>query len=59
MIWVAVKPHAVGRVLKEVAPLITGDHLVASVAAGVTLKTLEKVSFNNVYNSSSNVWTTA
>ena len=38
-----VKPHAIGRVLREVAPVIKKDHIVVSAAAGVTIKTLEKV----------------
>lgn len=43
----AVKPHAVTRVLKEVAPVIRTDyHVIVSAAAGIPIKTLEKVSFN-------------
>ena len=38
-----VKPHAVGRVLREVAPLMKKDHIIVSAAAGVTIKALEKV----------------
>ena len=41
--WVTVKPHAVGRVLREVAPLMKKDHIIVSAAAGVTIKALEKV----------------
>ena len=43
VVLVCVKPHLVSRVLREVAPSITRDHLFISVAAGVTLQTLEKV----------------
>lgn len=43
VVWVAVKPHAVARVLREVAPCIKQDqHYIVSAAAGITLKTLEK-----------------
>lgn len=42
VVLVCVKPHLVSRVLREVAPSITRDHLFISVAAGVTLQTLEK-----------------
>ena len=41
--WVTVKPHAVGRVLREVAPFVKKDHIIVSAAAGVTIKALEKV----------------
>ena len=48
VIWVAVKPHAISRVLSEVAPAIRTDHhLVISTAAGIPIKTLEKVSTAN------------
>lgn len=43
VVWVTVKPHAVGRVLREVAPLMKRDHIIVSAAAGVTIKALEKV----------------
>lgn len=43
VVWLTVKPHAIGRVLREVAPFIKKDHIVVSAAAGVTIKTLEKV----------------
>ena len=43
MVWLAVKPHVAGKVLKEVAPFVTPDHLFMSVAAGVTINTMEKV----------------
>lgn len=44
VIWLAVKPHSIARVLSEVAPAIRTDHhLVVSTAAGIPIKTLEKV----------------
>ncbi|XP_003388469.1 PREDICTED: pyrroline-5-carboxylate reductase 1, mitochondrial-like, partial [Amphimedon queenslandica] len=42
VLLVAVKPHVVPKVLKEVSPCITKDHLIVSVAAGVTIETIEK-----------------
>ena len=45
VVWLAVKPHAVGRVLSEISPAIrTNHHLIVSAAAGIPVKTLEKVS---------------
>lgn len=38
---VAVKPHQVGEVLGEIAGRLTPDHLVVSIAAGVTLAQLQ------------------
>ena len=44
VVWLAVKPHAIARVLSEVAPVIRPDyHVVVSAAAGIPIKTLEKV----------------
>ena len=43
VIWLAVKPHAIGRVLREVTPVIRPDHLILSTAAGIPIKELEKV----------------
>ncbi len=37
---VAVKPHQIGAVLRELSPKLRGDAVVISVAAGVTLATL-------------------
>lgn len=42
VICIAVKPHLVKRVLKEVAPAATRDHLFVSVAAGMTIDSIEK-----------------
>lgn len=41
IIVVAVKPAQVASVLTEVKPALTAEHLVISIAAGVTLKSLE------------------
>ena len=44
VVWLAVKPHAIGRVLREVSPVVRPDQLILSTAAGIPLKELEKVS---------------
>lgn len=38
---IAVKPHQVADLLHELKSLISGSHLIVSIAAGVSLKTLE------------------
>ncbi|XP_029004038.1 pyrroline-5-carboxylate reductase 3 isoform X2 [Betta splendens] len=43
VVFVAVKPHLVPPVLNEVSPHVTDRHVVVSVAAGVTLATLEEL----------------
>ena len=43
IVWLAVKPHAIGRVLKEVTPVVRPDQLILSTAAGIPMKELEKV----------------
>lgn len=44
VVWLAVKPHAIARILDEVAPVIRPDyHLIVSAAAGIPIKTMEKV----------------
>lgn len=44
VVFIAVKPHLVPHVLAEISPHVTDRHIVVSVAAGVTLATLEEVS---------------
>lgn len=40
----ATKPQVLPAVLAEVAPVVTTEHILVSVAAGVSLSTLEEVS---------------
>lgn len=44
VVFVAVKPHLVPLVLNEISQHVTDRHIIVSVAAGVTLATLEEVS---------------
>lgn len=44
LIFFATKPHILPAVLAEVAPVVTTEHILVSVAAGVSLSTLEEVS---------------
>ncbi len=44
VVFVAVKPHLVPPVLNEISQHVTDRHIIVSVAAGVTLSTLEEVS---------------
>ncbi|MDR1945862.1 MAG: pyrroline-5-carboxylate reductase [Desulfovibrio sp.] len=41
-ILIAVKPHQVGAILEETAPRLTGDKVLLSIAAGITLDFLEQ-----------------
>lgn len=43
IVWLAVKPHAIGRVLREVTPVVRPDQLIISTAAGIPIKEVEKV----------------
>ncbi|KAM8822301.1 pyrroline-5-carboxylate reductase 3 [Synchiropus picturatus] len=43
LVFVAVKPHLVRPVLSEISGHVTERHVVVSVAAGVTLETLEEL----------------
>ncbi|KAM9849203.1 pyrroline-5-carboxylate reductase 3 [Aulostomus maculatus] len=43
VVFVAVKPHLVPQVLTEVSQHVTNGHTIVSVAAGVTLATLEEL----------------
>lgn len=38
---IAVKPHQVGDLLREIKPSLNPDHLIVSIAAGITLRALE------------------
>lgn len=44
LIFLATKPHVLPAVLAEVAPVVTSQHILVSVVAGVTLSTLQEVS---------------
>ncbi|XP_028823708.1 pyrroline-5-carboxylate reductase 3 [Denticeps clupeoides] len=43
LLFIAVKPHLVPTVLGQISPHVTRQHVVVSVAAGVTLATLEEL----------------
>jgi pyrroline-5-carboxylate reductase len=43
LVIIAVKPHIVSPVLQEVSCKVNREKLFLSIAAGVTLETLEKV----------------
>ena len=43
VLFIAVKPHIVSVALKEMGHMITANHLVISIAAGISLETLCKV----------------
>ncbi|RVE73671.1 hypothetical protein OJAV_G00033600 [Oryzias javanicus] len=43
LLFITVKPHLVPRVLSQISPHITDRHIVVSVAAGVTIATLEEL----------------
>ena len=45
LIILAVKPNIIKSVIKELSPHLTKNHIVLSIAAGVNLRTLEKVRF--------------
>lgn len=51
VVMVAVKPHIVPIALSDIKPVVTPRHLIVSVAMGVTLKDIEKVSPNYNLNS--------
>ena len=42
-VLLAVKPQILPKVLKEIAPAVTEDHLILSVAAGITSSKIEKM----------------
>jgi len=43
IIVMAVKPNMVRRILTDIYPSITKDHLVISVAAGISIDTMQQV----------------
>lgn len=43
LVFLAVKPHLIPVVLGEISQHVTPQHIVVSVAAGVTLATIEGV----------------
>ncbi|XP_048466835.1 pyrroline-5-carboxylate reductase 3 [Rhincodon typus] len=43
VLFLSVKPSQLPGVLKEISPFVTPAHLIVSVAAGVTIETLEKL----------------
>ncbi|KAF3822818.1 pyrroline-5-carboxylate reductase 3 isoform X1 [Mirounga leonina] len=43
LVFFATKPHVLPTVLAEVAPVVTTKHILVSVAAGVSLSTLEEL----------------
>ncbi|XP_054841459.1 pyrroline-5-carboxylate reductase 3 [Eublepharis macularius] len=43
LVFLSTKPHILPLVLQEVAPAVTPKHIVVSMAAGITLKTLEEL----------------
>ncbi|MFX1275145.1 MAG: pyrroline-5-carboxylate reductase [Promethearchaeota archaeon] len=47
-IILAIKPQVIGSVLEEIAPLINENHVVISIAAGVTIKNIQKIIGKNV-----------
>ncbi|XP_075405309.1 pyrroline-5-carboxylate reductase 3 isoform X2 [Tenrec ecaudatus] len=43
LVFFATKPHVLPDVLLEVAPVVTAEHILVSVAAGVPLRTMEEL----------------
>lgn len=43
LVFFATKPHVLPSVLAEVAPVVTSEHVLVSVAAGIPLSTLEEL----------------
>lgn len=43
IVVLAVKPNMVRRILREVYPSVTQDHLVISLCAGISIDTLQQV----------------
>lgn len=45
LVFLATKPHILPGVLQEIRPAVGPHHIVVSMAAGVSLQTLQRVSF--------------
>uniref|UniRef100_A0A452IBP1 Pyrroline-5-carboxylate reductase n=1 Tax=Gopherus agassizii TaxID=38772 RepID=A0A452IBP1_9SAUR len=43
LVFLTTKPHLLPEVLQQIAPAVTRDHIIVSVAAGVTLQTLQQL----------------
>lgn len=43
MVFLATKPHVLPTVLQELRPAVTSQHLLISLAAGVSLQKLQRV----------------
>lgn len=43
LIFLAVKPHIIPQVLKEISQNVTKEHIIVSMAAGITIATLEEL----------------
>ena len=43
VVFVAVKPHIVSHVLKEVSSVVNKDQMIISLAAGIKLETMAEV----------------
>lgn len=43
VVVLAVKPNIVRKILRDVYPAVTNDHLILSLAAGISLDTLQEV----------------
>ncbi|MEE6523361.1 hypothetical protein FKM82_022227 [Ascaphus truei] len=48
VVFLATKPHIIPGVLEEIFSAVTPDHVIISMAAGVPILTLEKVSFGTI-----------
>jgi pyrroline-5-carboxylate reductase len=43
LVFIGVKPHLVLQVLKEIYDNVTGNHVIVSIANGITTTTIEQV----------------
>ena len=43
MVFIGVKPHLVLQILKEIYDNVTGNHVIVSIANGLTTATFEQV----------------